>query len=373
MASYVSIHVASANKTLVPWTIVTLDPVDRFVDLYQSIQVGKFSIVKTSSEISAASLESVWIGKDKAQLSQVDKSLNVSEVCSSFGQFIKFVVLVDTGEGTSSLSVTKNAFVMMMNAQRTACQPSLPRLNPEKTKKDKLFNDIVNTIDKKGLKFSSGQLESGKSYITTLTSTLWYIDQHHCTLATRGYHVPDLFKPFSGYKRPELSKHRKRDHNSLNADKLSAFASSLYDSLLLAWLNTPQWASFREATEQLARAVDFYVGYLRSQNKKMKTHHLSEAIPIADKTSVELLPVNLTPSKSLTSLSDAVSTKGVYEQIFVGDYIPSDSREKYHCIQDLRRGLRRPCVLCTCSVGGPVGNYLFIWPIQDHVSLWKLL
>ena len=166
-----------------------------------------------------------------------------------------------------------------------------------------------------------------------------------------------------------MLKHCKRDHNSLNVDKLSAFPSSLYDSLLLAWLNTSQWASFRETTEQLARALDFYDGYLRSQNKKMKTHHLSEAIPIADKTSVELLPVNLTPSKSLTSLSDAVSTKGVYEQIFVGDYIPSDSREKYRCIQDLRRGLRRPCVLCTCSVGGPVGNYLFIWPIQDHVTL----
>lgn len=26
-------------------------------------------------------------------------------------------------------------------------------------------------------------------------------------------------------------------------------------------------------------------------------------------------------------------------------------------------------MLCTCSVGGPVGNYLFIWPIQDHVTL----
>ena len=52
--SYVSEHVASANKTLVPWTIVTLDPVDRFVDLYQSIQAGKFSIVKTSFEISDA-------------------------------------------------------------------------------------------------------------------------------------------------------------------------------------------------------------------------------------------------------------------------------------------------------------------------------
>ena len=68
----------------------------------------------------------VSIGKDKTQLSQVDKSMNVSEVCLSFGQFIKFVVLVDTGEGTCSLSVTKNAFVMMMNSQRTTCLNVLP-------------------------------------------------------------------------------------------------------------------------------------------------------------------------------------------------------------------------------------------------------
>ena len=65
MASYVSIHVASANKTLVPWIIVTLDPVDRFVDLYQSIQAGKFSIVKTSSEISDASLESCSVDRER--------------------------------------------------------------------------------------------------------------------------------------------------------------------------------------------------------------------------------------------------------------------------------------------------------------------
>ena len=77
MASYVSIHVASAATDIGSLDHSPLDPVDRFVDLYQSIQAGKFSIVKTSSEISDASLESVWIGKDKAQLSQVDKSLNV--------------------------------------------------------------------------------------------------------------------------------------------------------------------------------------------------------------------------------------------------------------------------------------------------------
>ena len=28
-----------------------------------------------------------------------------------------------------------------------------------------------------------------------------------------------------------------------------------------------------------------------------------------------------------------------------------------------------PCVLCTCSIGGPVGNYLFVWPLPAHVTL----
>ena len=54
MASYVSVHVASANSTLVPWTIVSADPSDRFIDLFTSTQAGKFAIVKTSSDLSIA-------------------------------------------------------------------------------------------------------------------------------------------------------------------------------------------------------------------------------------------------------------------------------------------------------------------------------
>ena len=188
MASYVSVLVAAANSTVVPWTIVSADPSDRFVDLFGSIQAGKFAIVKTSCDLSTAILESVWIGREKSSLSHVDKTLNVSEVCISFGQFVKFVVSVGSSGG-SSLTVTKNAFTIMMCSQRRACQPSLPHLLSERTKKDRLFNDIVKMLDQKGLKFSSGQFDSGKSYITTLTSALWYIDQHPSTLASRGCHV----------------------------------------------------------------------------------------------------------------------------------------------------------------------------------------
>ena len=108
-------------------------------------------------------------------------------------------------------------------------------------------------MEQKGLKFSSGQLESGKSYLTTVTAALWYIDHHQSTLRDRGCEIPELFKPFEGYNTPSLSKHRKRQHTSLSADKLATHVASLYDALVLAWLNTQERRAFREATEKLAR------------------------------------------------------------------------------------------------------------------------
>ena len=73
MASFVSIQLSSANATLVPWSVVSLDPSQRFLDLFSFIQAGKFSIFRTSSELSAAVLESVCIGSDKSNLSRVEK------------------------------------------------------------------------------------------------------------------------------------------------------------------------------------------------------------------------------------------------------------------------------------------------------------
>ena len=123
----------------------------------------------------------------------------------------------------------------------------------------------------------------------------------------------------------------------------------------------------QEATEKLARALDSYLPYLRSQNKKMKVHHDSPASP--DKTSIQLLQANQSPSSWLSKLNDDISHKNPHEHLFVAEYAPSDPREKYRYVQELQKGLCRPCVLCTCSIGGPVGNYLFIWPIPKHVTM----
>ena len=102
------------------------------------------------------------------------------------------------------------------------------------------------------MKFSPGQLESGKPYLTTVTAALWYIDHHQSTLRNRGCEIPKLFNPVKGYNTPSLSKHLKWKHTSLSADKLATHVALLYDAVLLAWLNTPEWHVFRKATKKLA-------------------------------------------------------------------------------------------------------------------------
>ena len=44
------------NKTLLPWSVVSLDPSHNFGELFQSVQAGKYAIVKTSTELTAAIL-----------------------------------------------------------------------------------------------------------------------------------------------------------------------------------------------------------------------------------------------------------------------------------------------------------------------------
>ena len=52
MASFASVHVSAANKTIVPWSVVSFDPTQTFGELFQSVQAGMYAVVKTSTETS---------------------------------------------------------------------------------------------------------------------------------------------------------------------------------------------------------------------------------------------------------------------------------------------------------------------------------
>ena len=57
MASFASVNVSSANKTVVPWSVISLDPSQNFGELFRSVQAGKYAIIETSTDLSAAVLE----------------------------------------------------------------------------------------------------------------------------------------------------------------------------------------------------------------------------------------------------------------------------------------------------------------------------
>ena len=51
-----SVHVSATKKTIVPWSVVSLDLTQTFRELFRPVQAGKYAVVKTSTELAAAVL-----------------------------------------------------------------------------------------------------------------------------------------------------------------------------------------------------------------------------------------------------------------------------------------------------------------------------
>lgn len=98
----------------------------------------------------------------------------------------------------------------------------------------------------------------------------------------------------------------------------------------------------------------------------MALHHTSESISVADKTSLKVLKLDLCPSKILCKLNEDIMGKQVYEMVCVEEFAPSDRKKRYLFIQDLCEGLSKRCVMCTFSVGGPMGK---VWSMDKELLL----
>ena len=365
----VSIQIASSNRCIVPWSVVIVNHMDTFEGLFQSLKAGKYTIVPPSELLNQATIDAVSVGKDKSSMSLVGKDMNVCDVCRSFGSFVKLHVEQQRPDAPSSNTDTPDAFAILMANQRLLSSPALPDRLQERNKKDKLYNDLISLVDGMGLKWQSGEVKSGKSFLITLTNTLWYIDGHHESLSSRNCEVPQLFRPFVGYNMPELTKHRKRQSTNLSSDALSMHVSSLYYSLLVSWISTKKWEALKASTLSLAKSLDHYLAYLKEQSKKMTLHHYSTSQSVADNTTITVLPTNAFPSPHVKKLNDTILTKNPYEVVHIDEYAPADRKKRYTFIQDLRKGLSKRCVLCTYSVGGPVSNYHFVWILPEKVTL----
>ena len=108
----------------------------------------------------ADSIETVFVGNIKPSLSIVGKDMNVVQVCRTFGFFIKISV-------AQPEPPRQNAFDMLMANQRKLSRPALPKYVEERTKRD-----IVKLLERMGKKWCSGEVQSGKSFLTTLATCI---------------------------------------------------------------------------------------------------------------------------------------------------------------------------------------------------------
>ncbi len=85
-----NVTVVSSNKGHIPWTVVQIEPGLTFVQLFQKILSGSHPMLVIEDQ---ALSKSALVGQCRDTLSMVDEKLVVDDVCSVFGQHVKFVVV----------------------------------------------------------------------------------------------------------------------------------------------------------------------------------------------------------------------------------------------------------------------------------------
>ena len=315
----------------------------------------------------------VFVGSTRnSLLDRADPDLSLSPVVIQFGQFLKLIVtLKDAGEEeTAQVDETRpSAFDMMKQAMHEQSKPKSPSFIQERNKKDKLYNAIVDCLKQKCLQWRSDEVDTlGVNFVKSLTEVLWYIDGHHATFSSRGYHIPSSFATFQGYNVPELSKHRKRTSSNMSATTLHALAEKLFRLLHSNYFMRGGWGTMREECEVLAHSLQKYALMLQEKNKCMKEVH-SSPIPwrsIAKGLDVYYLKPTKQPSSELVEISNEVARVGPYCKVDLNLYLQSTPKKRYLITKKLKEeGLELPSVLCVYSTGNNCGNSHFIWHVPD--------
>lgn len=204
------------SRTLLGWEIMKcLSPEATFGSLFHEKLLPRINLLPCPRD--QVQLESCFVGKEKHKLDKTSVDLPIADVVDMFGPYIKFfVAFADQAPDPVPRPPAVNAFDVMMLAQRSLSIPTVPSRIPSRSKKDDLYNAVVGLLELENLKLPSDD-PNGKRFLKSLTNVLWYIDGRHETLEKRSYHVPIIFSQFQEYNRPELSKHRKREHTNMTS------------------------------------------------------------------------------------------------------------------------------------------------------------
>ena len=184
----------------------------------------------------------------------------------------------------------------------------------------------------------------GVAFLKNLRDVLWYIDGHHDTIAAKVHPVPQVFAKFNGYNCPQVHKHRKCTKGNLTCSEISRHSLVLQDNLQASWFKKDCYKALRDATEDLMGSLSSYAAYLK-KSKSQKVHHQSDtpSVTPSDSSHLEYLSKITQRPTSLGPIEDELKVKEPYIPVAVGDFAPSDRKQRYRCVL-----YSPPPSLCVC-------------------------
>lgn len=215
---YLSVSAKCGPKTLGK-KIVKVDRKGIVGDICQHIDIGDFEAL------------SARVGASETESDMMDVTLDTPiEVVSSFNA--KYVVfsLIDN-ENRPKSRANGNAFQKLMDSRKKLV---LPQRKPDTRNDYKIYNDVLDIMDKQGLGFSLEVVQSmGEKIVKTLAAAIFHMESHFDKMSSRSIHIPDLFKQFNNYV-DHKANHKAQPR--IDASLLKTHVDALSELLLLPWM-----------------------------------------------------------------------------------------------------------------------------------------
>ncbi|GAQ92919.1 hypothetical protein KFL_012020010, partial [Klebsormidium nitens] len=295
---------------------------------------------------------------------------------------------------------TPNAFDLLRSGSRRVSAPGLPpRVESPTNNKQKVHNAVLDLLAERSCLFKGECIEStGKAFVSTLTSLLWYIDAAHdrintevgracatpeglagsgvSTARSRGRSqqgIPTAFSRFQGF---DDWQRKQKGRSVVREAKLSELEEELYRFIPTgdSWgSGQDQWAEFKAELSDLADVVHSYRMYLRSQRESVEQRHESStpSRQVGTHGTCRTVEGSATRSPAIVDayrqLQAALTVLPDYEYLDLAPFTdPLDKRVRYQFLK--RLVLPFPVSLLRFDPGGGAGALAFVWRLPARTS-----
>ena len=238
--------------------------------------------------------------------------------------------------------------------------------NPE-TGMEKLQNVFLDYLSENQCTFPRGASTWAKNFVNNALKLLYYVDGHYRAMSENipGVDVPSIGERFSGYNKPEASKHKKRQLTNLSRKQLHDYSTNLKLTIQSkTMMSCHPWAKVNTELSNVMKFVDEYLHHLERKAKKMLLVH---ATPFERKTDIQICPVNHKPpvNENFSKLNKALSEVDPFHVVCINETIDILDRRRLHDFIDSikARGLSEKCALFVLHQGGNKSNQNFLWKL----------